>query len=293
MVPRRTTILQRVTAEWPTRLPPEAMLTVGHASGSTAWRDRVLTPVTPRPLLLWPVLPGHTACRHRPPRSGVRFTAAASWPARAPRPLPCVALRLERFGTAGPAAAVADGRWPGHRPWFVDGSGGSRPEPPPRQDAGGPSTGPRPGGGCPMAHLLGRCPAGTGVLLKRVVAPRLPHALAQGQRGPPRCAPGRGRGAARGRWAYAPLARLVQAGGPAGRRVGARPSGDVTPGRPVVLPPVRRTAAVPGRPRSRWRTALGVHAPRAAWLPPTTAPSWLPRDAWAARPASLGRRAVR
>ena len=293
MVPSIATILQRFTGEWATLRQPDAILAVCGAIGSTAWRDRVLTPVTPRPLLLWPVLPGHTACRHRPPRSGVRFTAAASWPARAPRPLPCVALRLERFGTAGPAAAVADGRWPGHRPWFVDGSGGSRPEPPPRQDAGGPSTGPRPGGGCPMAHLLGRCPAGTGVLLKRVVAPRLPHALAQGQRGPPRCAPGRGRVAARGRWAYAPLARLVQAGGPAGRRVGARPSGDVTPGRPVVLPPVRRTAAVPGRPRSRWRTALGGHAPRAAWLPPTTAPSWLPRDAWAARPASLGRRAVR
>jgi hypothetical protein len=43
----------------------------------------------------------------------------------------------------------------------------------------------RPGCGFPMAHLLGLFHAGTGVLLKLVVAPLLTHDLAQGEKVPP------------------------------------------------------------------------------------------------------------
>jgi hypothetical protein len=46
MVPHITTILPRLTGEWAMRLPPDAMLTVCREIGYTAWRDRVLTPVT-------------------------------------------------------------------------------------------------------------------------------------------------------------------------------------------------------------------------------------------------------
>ena len=83
MVPYITTILQRLTGEWATRLPPDAMLTVCREIGYTAWRDRVLTPVTTVPLCLWPMLHGNTACRHLPHLSGLRFSAAAYCQARA------------------------------------------------------------------------------------------------------------------------------------------------------------------------------------------------------------------
>jgi hypothetical protein len=53
------------------------------------------------------------------------------------------------------------------------------PDPPALQETFGQSTEPRPGGGFPVAHLLGLFHAGTGLLLKRVVAPRLTHELAQ------------------------------------------------------------------------------------------------------------------
>jgi hypothetical protein len=97
----------------------------------------------------------------------------------------------------------------------------------------------------------------------------------------------------RGLCAYAHLARLVQAGGHAVLRVGARQMVDFTPGRPFVRPSVRRTPAVKGVPRSRWLTALGVHDQLVAWLKPTTYPSWLTREALAALPETLELREVR
>jgi hypothetical protein len=45
-------------------------------------------------------------------------------------------------------------------------------------------------------------------------------------------------------------------------RVGARQIVDFTPGRRFVTPGVRRTPAVKGVPRSRWRKTLGGHDPR-------------------------------
>ena len=77
MVPNIITILQRFTGEWAMLLQPEAILAVCREIGYMAWRDRVLTPVTTMPLFLWQMLHGHTACRHLPHLSGLRFKAAA------------------------------------------------------------------------------------------------------------------------------------------------------------------------------------------------------------------------
>ena len=46
MVPNLTAILQRLTGEWATLLQPDAMLALCRELEYTAWRDRVLTPVT-------------------------------------------------------------------------------------------------------------------------------------------------------------------------------------------------------------------------------------------------------
>jgi hypothetical protein len=123
------------------------------------------------------------------------------------------------------------------------------------QDAFGQSTAQRPGCGVPVVHLLRLVHAGTDGLLKRVVAPLLPHDLAQVQAVHPTLPPGEILVADRGLCAYAHLALLVQAGVHAVRRVGARQLVDFTPGRPFVLPSMRRTPAVKGIPRSRWLKA--------------------------------------
>jgi hypothetical protein len=179
MVPTMTTILQRFTGEWAVLLQPEAILTVCREIGYTTWRDRVLTPVTTIQLFLLQILHGNTACTHLPHLSGLRFSAAAYCQARARLPLHLFTRLLERFGSAGLRSAVDEGRWHGHRTFLVDGSGCAIPDTPALQAAFGQSTEQRPGCGFPVAHLLGLFHAGTGVLLKRLVAPLLTHDLAQ------------------------------------------------------------------------------------------------------------------
>jgi len=97
MVSTMTTILQRFTGEWAMLLQPEAILTVCHEIGYTAWRDRVLTPVTTVHLFLLQILHSNTACSHSAPSVGLRFTAAAYCQARAKLRLRFFALLLERF----------------------------------------------------------------------------------------------------------------------------------------------------------------------------------------------------
>jgi hypothetical protein len=190
MVPSITTILQRFTTEWATLLQPEAMLTVCREIGYTAWRDRVLTPVTTMQLFLLQILHGNTACSHLPHLSGMRFTAAACCQARARLPMRFFDLLLERFSSTVQRSAVDDGRWHGHRTFLVDGSGCSMPDTPTLQDAFGQPNVQRPGCGFPVARLLGLFHAGTGVLLKLVVAPLLTHDLAQVQKVHPALQPG-------------------------------------------------------------------------------------------------------
>jgi Transposase DDE domain len=293
MVPSITTTLQRFTTEWATLLQPEAILTVCREIGYTAWRDRVLTPVTTMQLFLLQVLHGNTACSHLPHLSGLRFTAAAYCQARARLPIRFFDLLLERFSSAVQRSALDEGRWHGHRTFLVDGSGCSMPDTPALQDAFGQPTVQRPGCGFPVARLLGLFHAGTGVLLKLVVAPLLTHDLAQVQQVHPMLAPGDVLVADRGLCSYAHLALLVQAGVHAVLRVWARQIVDFTPGRPFVKPGVRRTPAVKGIPRSRWLKTLGVHDQLVTWLKPKTCPSWLTREALAALPEALVLREVR
>jgi len=247
-------------------------------AGYTSWRDRVLTPVTTIQLFLLPILHGNTACSHLPHLSGLRFSVSAYCQARARLPLDLFGLLLTCFCTSAQARRADEGQWHGHRTFFVDGSGCSMPDTPALQAAFGQSTEQRPGYGFPVARLLGLFHAGTGVLLKLLVAPLLTHDLAQVQAVYPSLQEGDVLVADRGLCSYAHLALLVQAGVHAVLRVGARQMVDFTPGRPFVKPSVPWTPAVKGTPRSRWLAALGVHDQLVTWLKPKTSPSWLTQE---------------
>jgi Transposase DDE domain len=293
MIPRITAVLTRLKTDWAAQLQPDAMMAVCQEAGYTAWRDRVLTPVTTIQLFLLQMLHGHTACRHVPHLSGLRFSASAYCQARSKLPRDLLGLLLTRLCTSAQSCIADEGRWHGHRTFFVDGSGCSMPDIPALQQAFGQPTEQRPGCGFPVAKLLGLFHAGTGVLLTLVVAPLLTHDLARVQAVHPSWPAGDVLVADRGLCSSAHLALLVQAGMHAVRRVGARQIVDCTPGRPFVKPSVRRPSAVTGIPRSRWRKALGVDDQLVAWLKPTTCPSWLARETLAALSDSLVLREVR
>ena len=70
MVPPITAILQRFTGEWARLLQPEAILAVCQEIRYTAWRDRLLTPITTLQHCRLPSLHGNTACRHWPHLAG-------------------------------------------------------------------------------------------------------------------------------------------------------------------------------------------------------------------------------
>jgi Transposase DDE domain len=293
MVASVTAVLSRFKTEWATQLQPEAIIGACEEAGYTSWRDRVLTPVTTIQLFLLQILHGNTACSHLPHLSGLRFSAAAYCQARARLPLRLFDLLLERFGSALQPCLSSEGQWHGHRTFLVDGSGCSMPDTPTLQDAFGQPNVQRPGCGFPVARLLGLFHASTGLLLKLVVAPLLTHDLAQVQAVHPSLRPGDVLVGDRGLCSYAHLALLVQAGIHAVLRVWARQIVDFTPGRPFVMPGVRRTPAVKGVPRSRWLKTLGVHDQLVTWFKPKTRPSWLPRETLAALPEALVLREVR
>jgi hypothetical protein len=200
---------------------------------------------------------------------------------------------LERLGHSAQPALSEEGRWHGHRTFFVDGSGCSMPDTPVLQEEFGQPAEQQPGCGFPVAHLLALFHAGTGLLTQLVVAPLNTHDLARVREVHPTLQPGDVLVADRGLCSYAHLALLVQAGLHALLRVQARQMVDFTPARPFVMPGTRRTPEIKGLPRSRWIKAHGKHDQQVEWFKPKTCPPWLEQETFKTLPPALVVREIR
>ena len=128
MVASVTAVLSRFKTEWATKLQPEAIIGACEEAGYTSWRDRILTPVATIQLFLLQMLHGNTACSHLQHLSGLRFSASAYCQARSKLPLALFGVLFTRLCTSAQSRISDDGRWHGHRPFLVDGSGCSMPE---------------------------------------------------------------------------------------------------------------------------------------------------------------------
>jgi hypothetical protein len=293
MLPSVTTVLQRFKTDWAVQLEPEAIHAACEAVGYTAWRDRLLNPVITVQLFLLQILHGNTACRHLPHLSGFYFSASAYCQARAKLPIRVLEHLLERLGQSAQATVAEEGRWHGHRTFFVDGSGCSMPDTPVLQAEFGQPSEQRPGCGFPVARLLALFHAGTGLLTQLVSAPLLTHDLALVQNVHPALASEDVLVADRGLCSYAHIALLVRLGMHAVFRVGSRQIVDFTPHRPFVMPATRRSASIKGLPRSRWISAFGKDDQLVEWFKPRTCPPWLSPDTLEALPPSLVVRELR
>jgi hypothetical protein len=168
--------------------------------------------------------------------------------ARTKLPLGVLAHLLERLGQSAYPTALQDGRWHGHRTFFVDGSGCSMPNTPVWQEEFGQPGEQQRGCGFPVAQLLALFHAGTGLLTQLMVSPLNTHEWSRVQQIHPALEPGDMLVTDRGLSSYAHMALLVQAGLHTLMRVGARQIVAFTPHRPLVMPGIRRTPRSKGCP---------------------------------------------
>ena len=177
---------------------------------------------------------------------------------------------LRRTAAVGEQTPHDEGRWRGHRPCLVDGTGFSLPATPALQESFGQPSGPRPGCGVPVAHLLALLHAGTGFLLEGRAAPWHPHDRAQVAALQATRPPGDVLVGDRACCSLAPLALLRPQALHAVLRVHQQQRVDCTPSRPHTAP--KPQAVQKGLPRSRWLRQLGGTEPRVEWVKPVCPP---------------------
>lgn len=167
--------LRRIKAELADVLPEAHILRAARDCG-LAWRQRLLTPAATAHLFLTQVLHGNTAVAHLRHLSGLDFTDAAYCQARARLPF-AFFRRLQRLATGRLAGDGPDGRWRGHRTYYLDGSSFSMPDTDELRAAFGQPGNQAEGCGFPVAHLLVRFAARTGFLCQAAASPLRTHDL--------------------------------------------------------------------------------------------------------------------
>jgi hypothetical protein len=274
-------------------LPAELIHRLGHEVGHR-WRDRDLGPVITTHLFVQQVLHGNVAVGELRHLSGLPFTDAAYCQARARLPR----VLLERL-----QQAVTDTlwrttevrpteRWHGHRVFLLDGSSFSMPDTPALQAKFGQPGGQAEGCGFPVAHLMTRFDAATGLLLRATALPLRSHDLS----GVPALHADLARGdllvGDRAFGSFAHLALCQRRGVQGVFRAHQKQIIDFRPHRRHATARSRK-AGQTGLPSSRWLERLGRHDQLVEYVKPRERPPWLTEQEYAQLPGSLIVREVR
>jgi hypothetical protein len=284
MVPTRASPLRQISEDLANLLEPLALSDLCRSLGCR-WRERILDPVTTIPLVILQILHRNTACTHRPRLTGQTFTASASCQARSRLPLDVLRALLRRLVETCRPLTDTVGRWHGHRPWLVDGTGVSRPDTPDLQRAKGQPTNQAAGCGFPVARVLALFHAGPGLLPHVLTAPFRSHELAHVPGLPPALRPGDVLVGDRAFGTFAHLARLAGPGLHAVFRLTQRRVVDFPPDRPQ--PPRWNTRKLTGKARSRWVRVLGSMDQIVDGSTPYRRPSWMAAEEDDALPLTL------
>jgi hypothetical protein len=286
-----TQVVKQFQQDWTNQLAPEAIRTACR-DAAYRWRERTLDPVTTIQMFLVQILHGNTACTHLRHLTKLNVTASAYCQARMKLPLTVFQQLLRLVCDALQHEPLDEGRWCGHRTFWVDGSSCSMPDTPTLQEHFGQSGKQLPGCGFPIAHLLALFHAGTGLVLHLLAAPLRTHDLSQVVELHPDLHPGDVLVADRGFCSYPHLALLIQAGVHAVFRIHQKHIVDFTPGRPHVEPRAR-SRKHKGQPRSGWLRQFGDHDQCVAWRKPLTRPQWMDAKQFGQLPARLDVRELR
>ena len=145
-----------------------------------SWRDRTLDPLTTMQLFVQQVLHGNIACSKVRHLADENFSATAYCQARLRLPRELFDQLLARSTSAANEHASAhDDRWRGHRVHHLDGTNFSMPDTPALQKQFGQSGQQASGCGFPVAHVLARFNAATGLLLDVTTSPMRTHDMAK------------------------------------------------------------------------------------------------------------------
>jgi hypothetical protein len=174
-----TQIVKQFRQDWTDHLEPSAILTACR-DVAYRWRERTLNPVTTIQLFFVQILHGNTACTHLRHLTKLNVTASAYCQARMKLPLTVFEQLLRSVRHALHQEPLEEGRWLGHRTFWLDGSSFSMPDTPALQEHFGQPGKQLPGCGFPVAHLLALLHAGTGMVLQILAAPLRTHDLSEG-----------------------------------------------------------------------------------------------------------------
>ena len=287
---RFDTILTRLRQDLAAWLDPDSIRAACRRVGHRP-RRCVLDPVAVVHWFVLQVLHGNTSLVHVARLGRGLFTGAAYCLARSALPLAVFQIVLIDLIKALIPATHAEGLWRGHRTFLVDGSAFSMPDTPELQARFGQPGGQAAGCGFPVAKVLALFHAGTGILLKVMVAPLRSHEMASVGGIHPAMGPGDILVGDRGFCSFAHLAMLIEGGVQAVFRMHQRQVVDFTPGRPHAGPGEKRAAK--GLPRSRWIKGLGVLDQVVEWLKPEGRPEWMTPERYATLPEALTIRELR
>jgi hypothetical protein len=279
----------RLTDAVPVELIQRLCRAVGHR-----WRDRDLGPVVTTHLFLQQLLHGNVAVAELRRLSGLSFTDAAYCQARARLPR-ALLERLQRSVTdtlLGAADVRPTELWHGHRVFLLDGSSFSMPDTPQLQARFGQPGGQAEGCGFPVAHLMTRFDAATGLLLRTAALPLRSHDLS----GAPALHADLREGDVlvgdRAFGSYAHLALCQSRGVHGVFRAHQRQIIDFRPHRRHATARGRQEGQT-GLPTSRWLKRLGQHDQLVEYVKPKERPSWLSAEEYTALAEALVVREVR
>jgi hypothetical protein len=262
-----THIAKQFQQDWTRQLEPDAIRQACHDI-AYQWRQRLLDPVVTIQLFFVQILHGNTACTHLRHLTQWAVTASAYCQARMKLPLSVFQRLLRAVRNRLQHEPLDEGRWFGHRTFWVDGSSFSMPDTPELHDHFGQPGGQQPGCGFPVAHLMALFHAGTGMVLQVLAAPPRTHAMSQVVALHPALQPGDVLVADWGLCSYVRIALLVQGGVHAVFRVHQKHLVAFTPARPHVSPAQGRRKGQQGKPRARWLARLGACDQLVEWLKP-------------------------
>jgi hypothetical protein len=303
MVPSFLSALKQIKSNVVSALSRESILQIAREVNHR-WRDCTLDPATTVHLFLLQVMHGNVACDHVPHLAGLNVTGEAYCKARSKLPLELFQRLVETVGAALGPTLEAEGRWRGHRTWYVDGSGASMPDTPALQEAFGQPGAQRAGCGFPIAHLMTLIHAGTGLLWRLLAAPLRTHDMAQAHQVHEALEEGDVVTADRGFCSFAHLALLSMRGVFAVFRAHQRTIVSFAKGRPFEGPrkgkrrkpskkknrPARRGKSLPRSRQVRW-IAEGDQI--VEYYRPAQRPKWMTAEAYAQLPESLQVRELR